>query len=228
MTQAPTTVWNEVRFTSDGISISLFSESKEGGAILEDEMWFTYDELQEMAPSGPKNLGLSRESSDALAKQRGRAAMAEVLSSSDDDTVARSQTEPSQESADSQESGEVENLPPVGNLDSQESGDGQQSVDSQEYTYSQESGEVEHLPEVGQLVIDTNPPSWSQDNRLEVVNVSDKQASEYVIQEYINTLSNKTVFDANPSCDSDETVVEARYLSGNDKTYAFPLSRLDW
>lgn len=62
----PTAVWNEVRFTSEGISISLISESPEGVAVVENEMWFTYDELQEMAPSQPMTMRLSQETRDAL------------------------------------------------------------------------------------------------------------------------------------------------------------------
>ncbi len=68
MVEAPTSVWNEVRFTDEGISISLFSESPQGGAVLEDEMWYTYDELQEMAPSNPIMLNLTDESREALSE----------------------------------------------------------------------------------------------------------------------------------------------------------------
>jgi hypothetical protein len=62
-------VWNEVRFTSDGISITLFSESQAGGAVVEDEAWFTFEELQEQAPSNTQSLNLSDETQSAISEQ---------------------------------------------------------------------------------------------------------------------------------------------------------------
>jgi hypothetical protein len=59
-------VWNEVRITTEGISVTLFSESEDGGAVVEDETWFTFDELQERAPSEPLSLNLSDETSERL------------------------------------------------------------------------------------------------------------------------------------------------------------------
>jgi hypothetical protein len=173
MAQAPSTVWAEVRFTSDGISISLLSESQGTGAIVEDEAWFTFEELQEMSPSAPQSMNLSQETQEALAEQRKQAA--------------------------------------VGKL----------------FTDSQQSGSVENLPEVGDTVVDTNPPKWSQDNELEVVGISDKSASEYVIEES-DFGPDKTVSAENPKCHGDETVIEAEYTSGDGTTYAFPESRLDF
>jgi len=176
MAQAPTTVWNEVRFTSEGISISLFSESPDGGMILEDEMWYTYDELQEMVPSEPLSMRLSDQSRRAL-------------------------------------------------VDSLESVDSQEPVTMKESVDSRESD----LPEVGQMMTDTNAPSWSVDDRVEVVSISDKSADEYVVQES-DFGRPKTVADVNYESDADETVIEAQYLDESGlpagKVYGFPVSRL--
>lgn len=62
----PINVWNEVRVTGDGISISLISEGAGNPPVVEDEAWFTFDELQEMGPSEPINLNLSDESRSAM------------------------------------------------------------------------------------------------------------------------------------------------------------------
>jgi len=169
MTDAPSDVWNEVRFTSEGISISLFSEWPDTGAILEDETWFTYDELQEMSPSGPLNLSLTEQSRSALAGQS---------------TMRMN---------DSRESGHT-------------------------------------LPEVGQIVRDTNPPDWSKSNHVlvEVVGIPDQTAGEYVVEENSDA-EDITVVGANPDCnDPDQPVIIGEYVAGSEKTYAFPLNRLDW
>jgi len=171
MTDAPSDVWNEIRFTSEGISISLFSEWTDTGAILEDETWFTYDELQEMSPSGPLNLSLTEQSRSTLAGQ--------------ETTTVN---------------------------DSQES----------EYT----------LPEVGQMVQDTNPSGWNESNYalLEVVEISDKSAGEYFVDQkaHMPDEYRETVANANPSCDPDEPVIEAEYVDGTGESYGFPVSRLEW
>ena len=63
-------VWNEVRVTGDGISITLLSERASGGAIVEDETWFTFDELTANSPQSPISLNLSDETSQDFAEQR--------------------------------------------------------------------------------------------------------------------------------------------------------------
>lgn len=68
--QTITTVWNEVRVTSEGISVSLLSETSEGGAVVEDEAWFTFEELAAMSPSEPLSLNLSDETKEALSEMR--------------------------------------------------------------------------------------------------------------------------------------------------------------
>jgi len=45
MAQEPLTVWNEITISQSGIGITLYSESTDG-AVVEDETWFTFDELQ--------------------------------------------------------------------------------------------------------------------------------------------------------------------------------------
>jgi hypothetical protein len=143
-------------------------------------MWFTYDELQEMAPSEPKSLNLTQESRQALSEIHQQAA--------------------------------------VENLASQQSGD------------SRESGQSE-IPPVGHKVRDKYPPSWSVDNQMEVVGISDQRADEYVVEKSDAAfLDDKTVSSVNPFADPDETVVEARYLDADGfptgDTYAFPVSRI--
>jgi len=38
-------VWNEVRVTADGVSVTLYSESTNSGAVVEDEYWISKDEM---------------------------------------------------------------------------------------------------------------------------------------------------------------------------------------
>lgn len=86
------------------------------------------------------------------------------------------------------------------------------------------------LPEPGDVVEDANPPSWSQEDTLIVESVADETAGEYVIQESAEwtTIPDKTVADANPSCDQDEPVIEAVYTDNEQgDVYAFPLSRIE-
>jgi len=88
-----------------------------------------------------------------------------------------------------------------------------------------ESQEGEELPEEGDILWDDNASSWSVDDRVEVVNVTDKQADEYVIEERV--FGNDYVSDVNPSYNEEDTVIEATYLDSDDnETYAFPVSRL--
>ncbi len=85
MDEAPINVWNEVRVTADGISVTLLSESAEGGAVVEDETWFTFDELQEMSPSGPINLGLSDQTQGAWANERRLAQVGRIYENQESD-----------------------------------------------------------------------------------------------------------------------------------------------
>jgi hypothetical protein len=96
-----------------------------------------------------------------------------------------------------------------------------------EATDETESQEGEELPEEGDILWDDNAPSWSDDDRVEVVNVTDKKANEYVIQEN-EIIEDDCVSHANPSYDEQDTVIEATYLdSERSGTYAFPASRLE-
>lgn len=206
MTNAPIAVWNEVRFTSEGISISLFSESPDGGAILEDEMWFTYDELQEKAPSEPLSLRLSSESREALSEQHEDAVVGNLIESENlDDKSEIIDDNPSSEQL----------LAYMGLLEG-EATDGSESI--------------ENLPEVGQIALDRNAPDWSNDDRLEVVEISDKSAGEYFVDQkaHMPDEYRETVANANPSCDPDEPVIEAEYVDGTGESYGFPVSRLEW
>jgi hypothetical protein len=92
----------------------------------------------------------------------------------------------------------------------------------------------DHL-QVGDIVRDTRPPTWSENNELKVVGLPDENANEYVVSERADIFSDKTVWNANPHCDEDEDVVECQYLDDTDmsypnasgSTYAFPVSRLE-
>lgn len=182
MTQdTPTTVWNEVRVTSDGISISMYSESRDSGAVVEDELWFTFDELQAMSPSEPKQMRLSQSSRKLLEDAASAMQKQEVM---------------------------------------------------------EELEESEPSYEEGEVVQDTNAPSWSEDDRLVVVNVADHPADEYIVEARRHR-PNETVYTTNPSCDADETVIEAVYYDdwvhsdaegygeyNEDDVYAFPESRI--
>ena len=191
-------VWNEVRLTADGISITLFSETATGGAIVEDELWYTFEELQEQSPNPPQSLNLSPETRSKLSEQsedRGFASMDEVLSSVEPEGLPLSEAKEIVEDAQS-----------------------------------------DTLPDVGDILRDENAADWSDERRVEVLNVlEDVNCNKYVIQSdedhRINTevdepkLLEKTVADANPSYDQHDPVVIARYLDSN-KEYAFPASRL--
>lgn len=175
-----TNVWNEITISGEGIGITLYSESAGIGAVVEDETWYTFDELQ-LLTGDIINLNLSHETRERL---------------SDDESWSAPSTDEVMESAGRQ------------------SAHSQQSVDLQ----------------VGDLVIDTNGPDWANQYGAQVVGISDKSASEYIVQERPYK-GDKTVHDANPSCHPDEPVVKAVYL--NDEgiptkdEYAFPASRLE-
>lgn len=80
-----TNVWNEIRVTDEGISITLLSESADGGAIVEDEAWFTFDEMRANSPQSPISLNLSGQTSSALAEQRRMAQVGELVDSQESD-----------------------------------------------------------------------------------------------------------------------------------------------
>lgn len=151
---APNDVWNEVRFTSEGISISLLSESTDGPAIVEDEMWFTYDELQALSPSEPQSLNLSQQTRERLSEQREDANIGRMLQSADLSEKAEHLPEnPSTK----------ELLTYMGFVD-----DG-----SRQSKYQ--------VPNKYQEMLDENAPPWSPDDRVVVQEVTDMRSDEYVI-----------------------------------------------
>jgi len=81
---------------------------------------------------------------------------------------------------------------------------------------------VDELPEVGQIVHDTDPPHWSNDERVLVSDIPRTRADEHDVDRY------KTVASYNPEYPSKDPVVLGSYVSGSAKEYAFPVSRLDW
>lgn len=58
-------VWNEIRLTDEGVSITLYSESQGEGAIVEDETWFTFDEVENLS-GDIYSLNLSDETRESL------------------------------------------------------------------------------------------------------------------------------------------------------------------
>ena len=79
--------------------------------------------------------------------------------------------------------------------------------------------EGDDLPEPGDVLEDQNPADWSDDTRVEVVEVLPNTRCE-------ESWTDETVATANPSYDVDEPVVRGKYL-GSETVYAFPASRLD-
>lgn len=61
-----TNVWNEITISGDGIGITLYSESLGEGARVEDEAWFTFDELEEDRAGDIMSLNLSDATSQTL------------------------------------------------------------------------------------------------------------------------------------------------------------------
>jgi len=183
MTKDVTNVWNEVRVTSDGISVTLFSESADGGATVEDELWFTFDEIQEQAPSQPFSLNLSDETQSAISTIGDRNKLQQEIP----DYI-------------------------------------------EEYSQELENEQVGNLPEVGDVLIDENAPDWSNGEWVEVVNITDQNAEDYVIEEWDCPYNDETVATANPNYSANDTVIEAKYLDETGHptgdSYAFPESRL--
>ena len=60
-----TDIWTEITRSGEGIAITLYSESAEGEAMVEDIAWYTTAELQE-SPLPPQSLNLSDETRQAL------------------------------------------------------------------------------------------------------------------------------------------------------------------
>lgn len=204
-------VWNEVRITSDGISITLLSELSDGGAVVEGETWFTFDELQNRSPSRPISLNLSDETSELLAETNEQARIGQIQQ-------ANGLSE------------KAENLPENPSADELLAYMGLSS----ESEIEQVADEYGRLT-AGDAAIDENAPNWSDDEQVIVLErLDDVTAEEYVIQgthegeaisPAIQGYSDRTVADLNPNYPADDTVILARYV-GSDTEYAFPESRL--
>jgi hypothetical protein len=61
----PFSVWNEIRFTDEGVGVTLYSESHDG-AVVEDEAWFAFDEIQDEKPQEIASLRLTEHTRNAL------------------------------------------------------------------------------------------------------------------------------------------------------------------
>jgi len=89
--------------------------------------------------------------------------------------------------------------------------------------------ETMYAIEEGDWVFDKSPPSWSEDApNLQVIEVTDMRADEYVIEEAKLFKPVETVADANPEYPSDDRVVLCRFgdQMDSDEPYAYPESRL--
>lgn len=72
----------------------------------------------------------------------------------------------------------------------------------------------------GDVVYDENSPNWSDDNRVEVTEVTDARSDEFEVD------GSDTVADFNPDYPADDKVVKGKYVDGGNKEYSFPVSRL--
>lgn len=89
--------------------------------------------------------------------------------------------------------------------------------------------ESNYVIENGDWVFDKSPPTWSEDApNLQVIEVTDMRADEYVIEEADLFKPEETVADANPSYPSDDRVILCRFgdQMDSDEPYAYPESRL--
>jgi len=198
MAQEPLTVWNEITISQSGIGITLYSESTDG-AVVEDETWFTFDELQ--AETGDiHSLNLSDETDELMAEAAKTSRQQKIYNEFEDIDFEKLEYELEGEFDEEQES----------------------------YDF----------PDEGEIVEDLNPPLWSENSALEVVEVlEDVKAEDYVIEgrragqalsedERLG-IYEQSVAQANPSCNSDDPVVMCEYADeNNNTTYAFPLGRI--
>ncbi len=96
------------------------------------------------------------------------------------------------------------------------------SDDTRSDTEESEETEIEE----GDLVRDTDAPIWSEDDRVNVLEVTDDRADQHVIEQ--STILGKTVKSENPEYPADDRVIIGRYLDQEtDRTYSFPESRLE-
>lgn len=194
------TAWVEAQIDSDGIALSLISESPDTGAVIEDVEHFTFEELQEMeGEMFTMNLGESAE--EALSEMREDANTGRILQAGDLSKKA-------EELPDEPSSQEL--LAYMGFID-----DRPESEIRTGYK----------LPDVGDVMRDTGDlPSWSEDDRVRVINVTETPASEYELD--TDDWGKETVADYNPSEPEDAPVVVANYI-GSESEYAFPCTRLE-
>lgn len=51
--------WTELKIGATGVSVSVYSEDNDGVAVLEDEIWFTNDEVEELQENGGDTFALN-------------------------------------------------------------------------------------------------------------------------------------------------------------------------
>jgi len=73
----------------------------------------------------------------------------------------------------------------------------------------------------GMIAVDTDAPHWSDDPRVKIENITTQSANSVQPSN-----DSETVAEKNPSFPKEDPVIEASYISGGDKSYSFPKSRL--
>ena len=193
------TAWVEGQIDDDGIALTLLTEDS-NGAVIEAVDHFTFEELQDM--SGEMfSLNLSQSAEEALSEQRQEATIGKILQSENlSEKVEELPEKPSSK----------ELLAYMGFLDTRH----HKSEDESKY----------EMPQVGDMMRDTGDlPSWSEDRRVRVIEVTDIPAKDYTID---GDTYGRTVADFNPSEPEDAPVVVANYV-GATKEYSFPVTRLE-
>jgi hypothetical protein len=188
----PNDVWTEVRATDEGVSITLYSET-EGEIIVEDETWYTLDELT----SNDNNRTQLTLSENPLTRLSDDEDEDEDEDDEDDETGSTDQIDDYQEFYGT--------IP----LSTSEKAECRLDIDE---------GDVLVDIEGAQVVMGRDKP------KVEVTNVTSERASDYDITVDGETV---TVAEENPDYPIYDLVVEGQYVKGGDRTYAFPVSRLE-
>lgn len=87
----------------------------------------------------------------------------------------------------------------------------------------------DNLPSEGDILIDKGSPSWSNDDRVRVVEVLENTTCDEQLidmDQGLGSLFKKSVAQANPSYPDDDCVIVAEYVDDPTKNYYFPESRL--
>jgi len=173
-----TSVWNEITISGEGVGITLYSEG-ETGAIVEDETWFTFDELQSEMRGEIVNLSLSDNARDTLS--------------------------------------EMSRLADIGRI-FEDGHHGEQS------RIGQPKKSAYDLPEEGDVMNDPESNVQFGDGRVKVTKVTSKESKNWTL---VVNGKETTVAQQNPGHPSNAPVILGNYIEGSDKSYAYPVTRLE-